>query len=85
MSNQVSNSSREKKLMQQLIIAVVGVSEKIQNFLHTQISDQLVKMKRFVDKLCPSSSRQAVTTKGDAIGSLIGICAQRGWPIPKYV
>lgn len=52
----------------------------ITKFFHTQISDQLIKMKRFLDKLSPN--REAVTTKGDAIGSLIAICEQRGWPVP---
>lgn len=37
-------------------------------------------MNRYVDKL---SQTPHVTTHGDAIGLLIGICAQRSWPIPK--
>lgn len=40
-----------------------------------------MNLERFVDKLSPN--RKIVTTNGDAIGSLIGICTQRNWPIPK--
>lgn len=56
---------------------------KINFSIFKNIAAQLAKLDRFKNKLPAIPKIPHPTADGDAVGTMLDICVQREWPLPK--